>query len=114
MGLRGDRDKQGHRVRLPVDMYFPNQNVIVEYHERQHLPDETVELFDNKRTLSGMCRKEQRLLYDQRRVSFAEEAGIRYIVVVFSDLVHDGSKRLIRNRARDMESIRTVLHQLGL
>ena len=34
--LLGDPDKNGRQTKLPVDAFFPNTKLIVEYREKQH------------------------------------------------------------------------------
>lgn len=58
--LRGDTGRK-----LPVDAYYKERNLVIEYHERQH--SETVRLFDDKMTVSGVPRNIQRKIYDERR-----------------------------------------------
>lgn len=47
--LKGDTG-----IMLPVDAFYAKLNLVVEYHECQHT--ESVSLFDNKRTVSGVPR----------------------------------------------------------
>jgi hypothetical protein len=63
--LRGDPGKSGIRLPLPVDAYYAELNLVVEYHEHQHY--EEVALFDRKIVPSGITRGEQRKKYDLRR-----------------------------------------------
>jgi hypothetical protein len=73
--LLGDPGTSGGRLRLPVDAYYRDHGLIVEYQERQH--DEPVAHFDkpDRMTASGVHRGEQRKLYDRRR-------GSRYLLTV--------------------------------
>ena len=50
--LRGDPGASGRQASLPVDAYYPQLNLVVEYHERQHT--EPVKLFDKRETVSGV------------------------------------------------------------
>lgn len=58
--LRGDSG-----VTLPVDTYYPSLNLVIEYHESQHT--QSTPFFNNKTTVSGVFRSEQRRIYDERR-----------------------------------------------
>jgi len=60
--LKGDSGRK-----LPVDGYYEELNLAIEYRERQH--SEPVSHFDkpHKMTVSGVHRGEQRKIYDQRR-----------------------------------------------
>lgn len=92
--LLGDPGKSGRQVRLPVDAYYPELNLVIEYHERQH--SESVRIF-NRMTISGVSRDEQRKLYDRRRAEILPQHGIELLVFTYSDFEHDGSKRLRRS-----------------
>ena len=64
--LRGDPGKRSPKGRrLPVDAYYKEINVVIEYRERQHT--ETVKIFDSRSTCSGCSRGEQRKKYDALR-----------------------------------------------
>ena len=56
--LRGDGEP-GRK--LPVDAYYPNLKLVVEYKERQHT--ESVAFFNKKTTVSGVSHDEQRRIY---------------------------------------------------
>jgi hypothetical protein len=93
--LLGDPGKGGRQSRLPVDAYYPELNLVVEYHERQH--SEPVMLFDRRATISGMTRGEQRKVYDHRREKVLPQYGIRLVVFSYQDFEHTSSKRLCRS-----------------
>ncbi len=65
--LRGDANEKGKCVKLPVDGYYPELELVIEYHERQHT--EKVDFFDKpeRLTVSGVDRGQQRKIYDERR-----------------------------------------------
>ena len=63
--LLGDPGKSGARARLPVDAYYPDKRVVIEYRERQHY--EATPFFDRRETVSGVGRGEQRRRYDDLR-----------------------------------------------
>jgi hypothetical protein len=107
--LRGHRfaflvGDKGHR--LPVDAYYSDLNLVVEYRERQHT--ESVSLFDNRPTISGMSRGLQRARYDQRRRDVLPKHGLRLVELDYSQFPHDGRKRLKRTR-QDISVVRKVL-----
>ena len=102
--LRGD-GTPGRK--LPVDAYYPELNLVVEYRERQHT--ESVDFFDKKTTVSGVSRAEQRRIYDQRRRDILPKNGIRLVEISYSDLKHDRRKRLVRDRLNDLAVIRIML-----
>jgi len=100
--LRGDTGR-----RLPVDAYYPNLKLVIEYRERQHF--EHVSLWDKKPTASGVARGEQRALYDQRRRDVLPEYGIDLVELCCLDFQCDRGKRLLRDTANDVVVIRKKL-----
>jgi len=92
--LTGDPDRRGYRKPLPVDGYYPALGLVVEYHERQHR--ERVGFFDDKPTVSGVPRGEQRRRYDERRADLLPKHGYRLIVLEVGEFAHDRTKRLLR------------------
>lgn len=98
--LKGDN---GHP--LPVDAYYEDLNLVVEFYERQHT--EVVNFFDNKMTASGVTRGEQRKIYDQRRAEVLPQHGIKLVIISYSDF--GTSKKLKRNYNHDIEVLRSIL-----
>lgn len=84
--LVGDPGVRGMRAQLPVDGYWLDRRLVVEYRERQH--DEPTPFFDkpSRMTASGIHRGEQRRRYDQRRDHEIPAHGLRLLVVRPSDL----------------------------
>ena len=100
--LRGDSG-----CKLPVDAFYEDLNLVIEYYERQH--SESVKLFDQKMTISGVPRSIQRKMYDNRRKEVLPQHGIRVIVISFSDF--GISKRLKRNRDTDLKVVGNILKE---
>lgn len=92
-------------TKLPVDAYYPELNLVVEYYERQHT--ESVELFDQRQTVSGVSRGEQRKIYDLRRAEVLPKHGIKLVIISYSDF--GTSKRIKRDRNHDLEVVRNIL-----
>jgi hypothetical protein len=67
--LRGDSGRK-----LPVDAYYEDLKLVIEYRERQH--SEPVALFDKRMTLSGVSRGEQRAKYDKLRSEKIPKEGM--------------------------------------
>lgn len=111
--LLGDPGSSGRAVRLPVDSYYPDLKIVVEYRERQH--DEPVSHFDkpDKLTISGVHRGEQRRLYDERRETLIPQHGLRLVIVKPSDLASTAAGRLKRDRLRDIAALRQLLDADG-
>lgn len=104
--LLGDASpKTGKKAQLPVDAYYEERKLVVEYNERQHT--ESVALFDRKNTISGMSRGEQRKMYDERRKKVLPEHGIDLITISYFDF--GSSKKLLRNKEHDIQIIEKKL-----
>lgn len=97
--------------RLPVDIYYPTLNLVVEYRETQHSNE--VKFFDkpDKMTVSGVSRGEQRKIYDQRRRDVLPQNGIQLIEIDYTDFEHDKKHRIIRDKEKDLEVVRGKLRQ---
>ena len=109
--LKGDPGKDGKSRKLPVDAYYPSKNLVVEYNERQHT--ERVKLFDDKPTVSGVSRGEQRKLYDARRKEVLPQNGIKLVVISYFNFELDG-KKIKRNRKRDLKKVKELLVKEGV
>lgn len=96
--LKGDTGR-----RLPVDAYYCNLGIVVEFHERQH--NEEVKLFDRKPTVSGVSRGEQRKIYDQRRRDILPKHEIALVEFSVLEFPHDSRKRLLRKSEEDKKII---------
>jgi hypothetical protein len=93
--FRGDPGARHPRgVSLPVDAFYEDLRLVVEYCERQHT--EVVPFFDRRMTVSSMGRAEQRRRYDQRRREVLPIHGITLVELHFSEFVHGRLKRLTR------------------
>lgn len=108
--LLGDLNAKGISAKLPVDSYYQELNLVIEYRERQHTED--VNFFDkpNKMTVSGIHRGEQRKLYDERRRQILPKNNITLIEISYSDFKHNRQKRIIRNKDTDEKIVRHKLN----
>jgi hypothetical protein len=109
--LLGDKSANGSQAKLPVDSFYPELGLVIEYRERQHI--ESVNFFDkpDKVTVSGVHRGEQRRIYDERRRKLLPENGVDLVEISYADLVHDGQKRLTRDKEKDERIISEILKQ---
>ena len=105
--LRGDARPGKRGVRLPVDAYYPDHRLVIEYRERQHT--ESIPIMDRRMTVSGVDRGTQRAIYDQRRREVLPLHGIRLVELSFTDFAHDKNKGLCRRREEDLIVIRQAL-----
>ena len=105
--LRGDAGPGRQGKRLPVDAYYPELRLVVEYCERQHT--EAIPFMDRRMTVSGVDRGRQRAIYDQRRRDVLPEHDIELVELSYANFTHDKNKRLCRRRTEDLEVIRHAL-----
>ena len=97
-------------TKLPVDAYYPDLNLVVEFKEKQHT--EAVAFFDRRQTVSGMGRGEQRKLYDQRRREVLPQHAIKLIELGYDDFMHTSGKRLVREKHNDLKVIKEKLNAM--
>lgn len=101
--LKGDAG-----TKLPVDIYYDELKLVVEYREYQHT--NAVKHFDkpDKLTVSGVHRGEQRKIYDLRRRDVLPENGIGLIEIDYTDFNHFRNK-IVRDCEKDLEIVRNKL-----
>ncbi|WP_241474152.1 hypothetical protein [Mycolicibacterium neoaurum] len=105
--LRGDPSPTRHRgAPLPVDGYWPDLGLIVEFQEEQH--SQPSPFFDRRKTVSGVGRGEQRRLYDERKRTLIPEHGLRLVVIEKSAFTVR-ARRIARDRTRDIAVVREHL-----
>jgi hypothetical protein len=102
--LRGDAGPGKQGTRLPVDAYYPELQLVVEYCERQHT--EAIPIMDRRMTVSGVDRRTQRAMYDQRRREVLPRHDIELVELSYADFAHDKNKRLCRRRVEDLAVVR--------
>ncbi|STZ45536.1 Uncharacterised protein [Mycolicibacterium gilvum] len=78
----------------------------MEFQEEQH--SEAVEFFDRRQTVSGVGRAEQRRRYDERKRTEIPAHGMQ-LVVIEKSVFTVKSKRIARDRARDLAVVREQL-----
>lgn len=105
--LRGDPGRRSKGMRLPVDAYYPNLSLVIEYRERQHV--EPIPFMDRRLTLSGFPRGQQRRIYDERRRQELPKHGLRLIELNVASFAHDSRKKLRREHASDLKVLQEYL-----
>lgn len=93
--------------KLPVDAYYKDIDVVVEYCESQHTV--STPFFDNKTTVSGISRGEQRKIYDLRRAEVLPQHGIKLISIDYS--VFGSTKKIKRDHNKDKDIIIQIFKQ---
>ncbi|WP_437773513.1 hypothetical protein [Arthrobacter sp. KNU40] len=91
---------------LPVDCYWPDLELVVEFQEEQH--SKPSPFFDRRQTVSGVGRGEQRRIYDERKRLLIPKEGLRLVVIEKSAFVVK-SKRIVLDQARDVTVVRECL-----
>lgn len=107
--LLGDPGMTGRQVGLPVDAYWPDHNLVVEYRELQH--DQPNRHFDKpeRLTVSGVHRGLRRALYGRRREELIPTHGLRLLVIKPTDLATNSRGRLLRHRDEDRSTLACLL-----
>lgn len=95
---------------LPVDAYYHELNLVIEYYERQHTED--VKFFNRRMTVSGVSRGEQRKIYDERRKTELPKHGIKFVVISYTDF--GTSKTLNREHDADLAVVKKLLRKNGI
>jgi len=103
--LRGDTG-----MPLPVDAFYPELNLVIEYYESQHT--ESTPFFDRRLTVSGVSRGEQRRIYDNRRRELLPKHGIKLVIISYTDFGE--RKKLNRNKEHDLGVVKNILITEGI
>jgi hypothetical protein len=112
--LFGDPGLSGRRALLPVDAFYPDLKLAIEYREVQH--SRPVGFFDkpHRLTISGVHRGKQRSLYDQRRREVLPANGIQLVEIDSHALTADGRGKLRKDEVRDLATIKSALEAAGV
>ena len=102
--LRGDpTPKRPNGVTLPVDAYYPDFKLVLEFREAQHYSDR-VALWDNRITATRQRRREQRRKYDKRREEVLPANGIKLLIIYDYEISmnYENDLRLIKQKLKGM------------
>lgn len=107
--LLGDPGKNGRSRRLPVDAFWPDRGLVIEFWESQH--EKPVRFFDkpDQLTVSGVSRGVQRALYDQRRLELIPRHGLDLVVIRKAELECTPGGRLKHMRECDLVTLAGLL-----
>ncbi len=110
--LRGDVAGGRQGKKLPVDAYYPELKLVVEYREVQH--EKTVGFFDkpDKMTVSGVHRGEQRKIYDERRRDLLPKHGILLVEIPYHLFVCDTQFRIVRDFDKDRDTLKQFINRI--
>ena len=73
---------------------------------------EEVKFFNRRMTVSGVSRREQRKIYDERRRTELPKHGIKLVVISYTDF--GTTKSLLRNHDADLAVVKVVLKKNGI
>ena len=108
--LLGDfhKDKKS-RTKLPVDGYYHDLNLVIEYREKQ--PTEETPKLDKLavKTISGVSREEQRKKYEKRRREVLLRKKFNLIEINYYAFEYDDDMKIIRNKEKDIEIVKVLL-----
>ncbi len=112
--LLGDLHKNGKtQTLLPVDAYYEELQLVVEYKEIQNYrPLAVIEEKDDEEEnekVKSVSREEQRRIYDERRAKVLPENEISMIVISYSDFAYDDKNKIIRDKESDLKIVQTAL-----
>lgn len=107
--LLGDVNKKGFRKKLPVDAYYKKINLVIEFMEVQH--DNPVAFFDKpgKITVSGVDRREQRNIYDLRKMVVIPAYGINFLRIHYNLFLCNRKNRIIRDKDENVKVLKAYL-----
>lgn len=106
--LLGDFHKDGKtKTALPVDAFYNDLNLVLEFLQS----DKTYKNLDHadKKTISGVTREEQRILYHNRKVEGLKSKEINLIIIKYDLFTLDENHKIIRNEERDLATLEKAL-----
>lgn len=110
--LLGDYHKDGFtRSVLPVDAYYQDHNLVIEYKESYHTESAEASGQREKRTISGVGLSEQRKIYAERKRSGLKSNKINLLEIQYSSFECNSEKRLIRDQEKDVEVLKVLLKE---
>ena len=110
--LLGDLHKNRKtKTMLPVDAYYEELQLVVEYKEIQNFRPLAVHdnEDDDEETTKTPTREELRRLYDERRVKVLPKNGISLVVISYADFVFNDKNKIIRMEENDLGIVQKAL-----
>ena len=109
--LVGDLHKDGRaRTMLPLDAFYEKSSLVIEYDPKFSEEDSDEKL--ERKTNSGISRREQREIYDKRKTDVLKDRGIGLLRICYSDFENDEDNKIIRNEDANMEIIHALLKEM--
>ncbi|MRT93034.1 hypothetical protein EMN46_08775 [Ancylomarina sp. 16SWW S1-10-2] len=110
--LLGDLHKNRKtKTKLPVDAYYEELQLVVEYKEVQNFRPLAVHDTDDEEEeiTHTSTREELRRLYDERRAKVLPKNGISLVVISYSDFMFNDNNRIIRVEENDLGIVQKAL-----
>jgi hypothetical protein len=109
--LVGDVHQDGRsRTQLPLDAYYLDLNLVIEYIEMQQAPDADTTLDkQDKMTISGVRRAEQRKIYNRRKREVLRKKQINLVEIKYTDFELDSQNKLIRDNEKATKVLKKIL-----
>jgi hypothetical protein len=108
--LLGDLHKNNEtRTELPIDLYYANLNLAVEITEHPDKKKNIPASKEEKSTVSGMTRAEQRLKYKNRKKVILTKKDKVFIEIPLKDFDVNASMKLLRDKGNDERVLRGLL-----
>jgi len=108
--LLGDfhKDKKS-RTKLPVDGYYENINLVIEYKTKQQTEKVSNSEERAPKTVSGVSRDEQQKIYTQRKREVLERKNVNLIEINYFAFDYDDELNIIRNKETDTKIVEDLL-----
>ena len=108
--LLGDLHQNGKkRTELPIDVYYKHKRLALEFIQHPEVIKNFDPVKENKLTVSGITRAEQRIKYYKRKKKTLEERSTNFIEIPLERFENDKSFKLKRNKDNDERLLRELL-----
>lgn len=109
--LVGDLHQNGkNRTELPVDLFYPELKLALEFVEDPGSTKKQFEQKEEKLTVSGISRAEQRIKYFNRKKKVLTKNEMYFVAIPFADFELNDSFKLVRKKDDDERVLRGLLH----
>ncbi len=104
--LLGDYHKNGRtRTELPLDAYYAEKNLVIEFLDKSN----SESINQDKMTISGVTRAEQRDIYRKRKQGVLKANDINLIEIDYARFDCDAEQNLSRNKENDVTLLKGIL-----
>jgi hypothetical protein len=108
--LLGDLHQDGEtRTELPIDLYYSDLKLALEFIKHPSTKKNLNAAKQEKRTVSGMTRAEQRQMYFERKKSTLINKEIDFVEIHFKEFELTEAFKLTRNKEKDERVLSTLL-----